>query len=95
MEDDAEPPSCSRPPLFMVGQNSRGNWVVQDQTGARGGLFVDRAEALKFARSESGNQPPALVIVSGNLELDLTNKSVAALQIWAANNDVPRARRVA
>jgi hypothetical protein len=95
MENDAELPSYSRPPLFLVGQNSQGNWVVQDQTGARGGLFVDRTEALKFARSENGNRPPALVIVNGILELDLTNKPAAALQARAVNNDVPRARRVA
>jgi hypothetical protein len=95
MENDAEPPSCSRTPLFLVGQNSRGNWVVQDQTGVRGGFFIDRTEALKFARSESGNQAPAFVIVSGILELDLTNKPVAARGARAANNDVPRARQVA
>ena len=25
-----EPPSWSRPPLFMIGRDDRGNWVVQD-----------------------------------------------------------------
>ena len=53
-----EPPSpepSSRVPLFMIGKNSRGNWVVQDQQGSCGGLFVNRAEALKFAMFENGN----------------------------------------
>ena len=48
--------SSSRPSLFLIGQNSRGNWVVQDQRGLRGGLFVDRAEAFRFAMLENGNR---------------------------------------
>jgi hypothetical protein len=35
---EAEPPSCLQSPLFRVGQDSHGNWVVQDQNGVRGGL---------------------------------------------------------
>src|SRR5262245_35959059 len=53
-----EPPSPNRAKsLFRVGKNSRGNWVVQDQTGLCGGMFVNRAEALKFAMFENGNRP--------------------------------------
>jgi len=33
------------PQVFMIGQDSRGNWVVRDQSGLRGGLFVGRAQA--------------------------------------------------
>ena len=50
----AEPPSWLRPPVFMIGQDRRGNWVVQDQKGVRGGLFVNRAAALRFVRFETG-----------------------------------------
>ena len=35
---ESEPPSCSS--VFMIGQDSHGNWVVRDQSGLRGGLFV-------------------------------------------------------
>ena len=65
-----EPPSWLRPPLFMLGQDLRGNWVVQEQKGARGGLFVDREAALRFIRAETGRQPRAIVMVSEILELD-------------------------
>ena len=41
-----EPPSWFRPPVFMVGQNSRGNWVAREQKGVCGGLFVSREAAL-------------------------------------------------
>jgi hypothetical protein len=65
-----EPPSWLRPPLFMLGQDLRGNWVVQEQKGSRGGLFVDREAALRFIRAEIGFAPQAIVMVSGVLELD-------------------------
>jgi len=72
----AEPPSttmCSAASIFLIGKNSRGNWVVQDQQGVRGGLFVDRAKALKFAMFENGNRPQAVVMVPGVLELDMNS----------------------
>ena len=68
----AEPPSWFPAPVFMVGQNRRGNWVVRDQKGVCGGLFVTRDAALRFVRAENGYQPQAVVMVSGNLELDMT-----------------------
>ena len=67
-----EPPSKS--PLFFIGKDSHGNWVVQDQQGLCGGLFVNRAEALKFAMFENGNRPQAVIMVPGVLELDMSAK---------------------
>jgi hypothetical protein len=67
-----EPPSWFRPPVFMVDQNSRGNWVARDQKGVCGGPFVSREAALRFVRAENGYRPQAVVIVSGNLELDMS-----------------------
>jgi hypothetical protein len=61
-------------PLYLVGRNRRGHWVVQDQRGLHGGLFVDRAQALKFARFETGNRPQAIVMVPGVLELDVNDR---------------------
>ena len=75
--DKPPSPSCSRSSLFLVGRNSRGNWVVQDQSGLCGGLFVDRAEALKFARFENGNRTQAVIMVPGILELDMSGKPAA------------------
>lgn len=69
--NEAEPPSLFHPPVFMIGQDRRGNWVVQDQKGIAGGLFVTRDAALRYARSEAGYRPRAVVMVSGNLELDI------------------------
>lgn len=70
--EKAEPPSWLRPPVFMIGQDCRGNWVVQDQKGICGGLFVDRNAAVRFVRAENGHQPRAVVMVSGVIELDMS-----------------------
>ena len=75
MDDKGEPPPAGRAKsLFRIGKNSRGNWVVQDQSGLCGGLFVDRAEAVKFAMFENGNRPRAVIMVPGVLELDMSGK---------------------
>jgi hypothetical protein len=57
--------------LFLIGRDSRGRWVVQDQRGLRGGLFVSQAAARKFALFENGDRPELVVMVPGVLELDL------------------------
>ena len=69
-----EPPSLSRlaSSLFLVGRDSHGHWVAQHQGGLCGGLFVGRAEALKFAISENGHRPQAVIMVPGVLELDIS-----------------------
>jgi hypothetical protein len=77
----AEPPSSSRSSLFLIGQNSRGIWVVQDHRGVCGGLFVDRAEAIRFAMFENGNRPQAVVMVPGVFELDMSRKPRTAHQL--------------
>lgn len=64
---------------FLIGQNSHGDWVVRDHSGLRGGLFVNRAEALKFAMFENGHRPQAVIMVPGTLELDFSaNESVVS-----------------
>jgi hypothetical protein len=69
-----EPPSPGGPAsgLFLIGRNSRGQWVVQDPSGLHGGLFVDRIHALKYAMSENGNRSRAVVMVPDVLELDMS-----------------------
>ena len=65
-------------PFFLIGKNSRGNWVAQKKHGLTGGLFVNRAAALKFALFENGNRPEAVVTVPGILELDMSGNALAA-----------------
>ncbi len=58
--------------LFLLGRNSRGQWVAQDQSGRRGGLFVSQAAALKYALFENGKRPELVVNLPGVFELDLS-----------------------
>jgi hypothetical protein len=74
MDKEGKPPSTSRAKSFRIGRNSRGNWVVQDQSGLCGGMFVNRTEAVKFAMFENGNQPQAVIMVPGILELDMSGR---------------------
>jgi hypothetical protein len=63
-------PDSSSP--LLVGKDSHGNWVVRDQRGLCGGLFIGREAAIKYARSESRNRPDSVLAVSGILELDIS-----------------------
>ena len=61
----------SRHAMCCIGRNSKGHWVVQGPQGKYGGLFVNRAAALKFAMFEDGH-PYAAVMVPHPLELNMT-----------------------
>ena len=68
-----EPPS-SRSAAFslvFIGQNHKGDWVAQEQNGRYGGLFVNRAQAVKYALAENGHHPETIVELSRKIELDM------------------------
>ena len=69
-----EPPSASYSSLFWSARIAAVTGVVQDQKAPRGGLFVNRAQALKFAMFENGHRPQAVIMVPDVLELDLSGK---------------------
>jgi hypothetical protein len=71
-----------------MGQDSRGNWVVQDQSGDCGGIFVDRATALRFAMFESGDEPQPVILVSGVFELDMSQRR----ERWRGSDFHPKRR---
>jgi hypothetical protein len=71
-----EPPSSHKPAtaLVIIGRNSRGQWVAQEQNGLYGGLFVSRAEAMKYALCENGHHPETIVELSRTIELDTSGR---------------------
>lgn len=75
-----EPPSCSgaSPTIVFIGQNTRGQWVAQEQNGLYGGLFVNRAQAVKYALFENGNRPETIVELSRKIELEAGAASLLA-----------------
>ena len=73
-----EPPSCSPPSaIVFIGKNSRGNWVARQQNGLYGGLFVNRAQAVKYALFENGHHRETIVELSREIELDITSSAPA------------------
>src|SRR3979490_737209 len=43
-----EPPSCSSAStIVLIGRNSRGNWVAQEQNGLYGGVVCQHAPSLQ------------------------------------------------
>lgn len=60
---------CGAPTVF-VGRNRQGTWVAREQNGTFGGLFVNRAEAFKYALLENGNHAETIVDVSDEIEID-------------------------
>ncbi|WP_347337621.1 hypothetical protein [Bradyrhizobium sacchari] len=68
-----EPPSCSpAAPGVFVGRNRRGNWIVREQNGVFGGVFVNRAHAFKYALRANGHHPETIVELPREIELYIT-----------------------
>jgi hypothetical protein len=80
-----EPPSCSSAStIVFIGKNRRGNWVAQEQNGLYGGLFVNRAQAVKYALFENGHHPETIIELSRGIELDMSAK-IAGKNFSAGN----------
>jgi hypothetical protein len=79
-----EPPSCSSH-LVIIGRNSRGDWVAKEQNGLFGGLFVNRAQAMKYALFENGDHPATIVLTSNIIELDMRRKTQPSPQTVEAD----------
>lgn len=59
---------------IFIGRNSRGNWVARERNGLFGGLFANRAQALKYALFENGHRCANILEVSGEIELDIPGR---------------------
>ena len=74
-----EPPSCrSASTIVFIGKDKGGHWVAQEQNGLYGGLFVNRAQALKYALFENGHHPEMIVELSREIELDMRGKPASS-----------------
>jgi hypothetical protein len=88
-----EPPSCSSAStIVFIGRDSRGNWVVQEQNGLFGGLFVNRTQAVRYALFENGHHPETIVELKRAIELDMSARRPFSGRLPAAS---AHSRRVA
>lgn len=79
-----EPPSCNAH-LVIIGRNSRGDWVAREQSGLFGGLFVNRAQAMKYALFENGDHPATIVLTSNIVEFGMHRKAQPSPQTVEAD----------
>jgi hypothetical protein len=86
-----EPPSSSTAStIVFIGKNRRGQWVAQEQNGLYGGLFVNRAQALKYALAENGHHPETIIELPREIELDMHRRSDLAARPASARGQFGR-----
>jgi hypothetical protein len=61
-------------PLFFIGRNKYGFWVVRAAEGRAGGIFLLRRSALRFAARKSVPAGCATMFLSERFELDVENQ---------------------
>jgi hypothetical protein len=79
-------------PLFYVGQNREGFWVVRDSSRRSGGVFFFKASARHFARTKSARAGCALMFLNERLELDCPNEGGRIAGLISAILNVARRR---
>lgn len=57
------------PHCFVVGRDGEGHWIARDEDGHSGGVFADKASAIRFASMESGHRSGAVRIATARLSL--------------------------
>lgn len=74
-------------PLFFIGRNTLGFWVVREAAGRTGGVFLFRRSALRFANRNCAPAGCATMALDARLELDVENQGnpIASWLIWIAS----------
>jgi hypothetical protein len=79
-------------PLFYMGQNRDGFWVVRDADGRSGGVFFFKSSAVRFARTKTAPAGCALMFLNAPFELDRNNEGSQVVEILTAAIGVARRR---
>jgi hypothetical protein len=75
-------------PLFYIGRNKIGLWVVREATGGSGGLFLLKQSAARFARRQSEPAGCAMMFLAEPFELDVENKGSRVAGLLAATSKI-------
>ena len=73
-------------PLFFIGRNHNGFWVVREAAGRYGGLFLFRWSAARFARRNGLAGGGATMLVEHSIELDLPNQGSRLAELIVTSN---------
>jgi hypothetical protein len=71
-------------PLFYIGRNKSGLWVVREAAGGSGGLFLFKQSAARFARRQSEPAGCAMMFLAEPFELDVDNQGSRIAGLLAA-----------
>src|SRR5580704_11886768 len=71
-------------PLFYIGRNKSGLWVVREAAAGSGGLFFLKQSAARFARQQSEPAGCAMMYLAEPFELDVDNQGSRFAGLLAA-----------
>jgi hypothetical protein len=73
-------------PLFYIGQNKKGRWVVREAEGRSGGLFLFKQWAVRFARRQSEPSGCAIMFLADPIELDIDSQGTCGGPVPSAKS---------
>jgi len=79
-------------PLFFIGRNRSGLWVVREAAGGSGGLFLFKQSAARFARRQSEPAGCAMMFLAEPFELDVENQGSRFAGLLAAASKIAARR---
>ena len=79
-------------PLFYIGRNKSGLWVVREAAGCSGGLFLFKQSAARFARRQSEPAGCAMMFLAEPFELDVENQGSRFAGLLAAASKIAARR---
>jgi hypothetical protein len=75
-------------PLFYIGCNKSGLWVVREAAGGSGGLFLFKQSAARFARRQSEPAGCAMMFLAEPFDLDVENQGGRVAGLFCAASEV-------
>jgi hypothetical protein len=79
-------------PLFYIGRNAEGYWIAREANGQRGGLFLLKGSAMRFARYQIAPRGGAMMFLNNPLELYVENQGSSLAEAFIAAGDIVRRR---
>lgn len=85
----------ARPSRFVVGRDGNGHWVVWDRRALCGGSFVNREDAIRYARFESEGMPGDVAFSNDVVHFEVTlGRAPGGLGPHAEGNETSNAEQV-
>jgi hypothetical protein len=74
---------------FVVGQDGDGHWVVWDRLALCGGSFVNRGDAVRYARFESEGSAGQVTLSSDVVRFEVTPRRLRGSHDSLTENNEP------